>query len=77
VTVADAIVAYVAEQTRRRGRGPMRQLSVQAVEIAGALDLDEGALQTGIRKAWADRRLHVDVIRGDDCAHSVMLGETP
>lgn len=74
-TLANMIVAYVAEETRRRGRGPMHQLSLSVVEIAEALDLDEGALQTAIRKAWADRRLHVAVLRGDDCAHAVMLGE--
>jgi hypothetical protein len=77
VSVADSIVAYVAEQTRLRGRGPMHQLSVSVVEIAEALDLDDGAAQTAIRKAWSDRRLHVNVIRGDDCAHAVMLGEQP
>jgi hypothetical protein len=73
--LADAVVAYVAEQTRRRGRGPSHGLSLTVSEIADALDVDAGALQTAIRKAWADERLHVDVMRGDDCAHAVMLGE--
>jgi hypothetical protein len=74
-TLANAIVAYVTEETYRRGRGPMHQLSVSVDEIAEALDVEAGAVQTAIRKAWAERRLHVDVMRGDDCAHAVMLGE--
>ena len=73
--LADAVVAYVAEQTRLRGRGPMHQLSVSVDEIERALGLDHGAAQTAIRKAWAELRLHVEVCRGDDCAHAVMLGE--
>jgi hypothetical protein len=73
--LANAIVAYVAEQTRLRGRGPMHQLSMSVDEIERAFEIDSGAAQTAIRKAWADCRLHVDVIRGDDCAHSVWLGE--
>jgi hypothetical protein len=73
--LAFAVVTYVAEQTRLRGRGPMHQLSISVSEIAAALDVDDDALQTAIRKAWAEGWLHVDVINGDDCAHAVMLGE--
>jgi hypothetical protein len=73
--LANAIVAYVAEETRRRGRGPMHQLSISVDEIERVFDIDSGAAQTAIRKAWAELRLHVEVCRGDDCAHSVMLGE--
>jgi hypothetical protein len=73
--LVDSVVAYVAEQTRLRSRGPAHPWSMSVAEIARVLDVDDGALQTAIRKAWSERRLHVDVICGDDCAHAVMLGE--
>ena len=75
MSLADTIVAYVAEETRRRGRGPCNEWSMSVDSIARALDIDDGAAQTAIRKAWLDNRLHVEVIRGDDLVHSVMLGE--
>jgi hypothetical protein len=75
MSLADAIVAYVAEQTRLRGRGPMHQWSIHVTEIERVFDIEAGTAQTAIRKAWAEGWLHVDVCRGDDCAHSVMLGE--
>jgi hypothetical protein len=73
--LAIAIVAYVAEETRRRGRGPMHQWSINVTEIERVFDIEAGAAQTAIRKAWAERWLHVEVLNGDDCAHAVMLGE--
>jgi len=73
--LADQVVAYVAAQTRRHCRGPTRSWSISVSEIATALDVDDGALQTAIRKAWQANRLHIAVVRGQDHAHAVLLGE--
>lgn len=73
--LAIQVIAYVTEQTKLRGRGPMHTLSLTVGEIAEALDCEAGALQTAIRKAWAADWLRIDQIRGDDEAHAVTLGE--